>query len=199
MSIEASLVKKLREISGAGVMDCKRALEETQGDVEKAVLVLRKKGISIAQKKSSHLTNEGLIDAYVHQGGRIGVLVEVNCETDFVARNEEFRAFVHDLALHIAASNPLFVSCQDVPDSLLSQEKEIYRKQALSEGKKENVVEKIVEGKTEKFYEEICLLDQPFIRDPEKTVEQLLIEMIARMGENIEIRRFTRYQLGESV
>ncbi|MBT9170487.1 MAG: Elongation factor Ts [Actinobacteria bacterium] len=198
MSIEPSLVKKLREISGAGVMDCKRALEETQGDIDKAVLVLRERGISIAQKKSSHLTNEGVIDAYVHQGGRIGVLVEVNCETDFVARNEEFRAFVHDLALHIAASNPLFVSRQDVPDSLLSQEKEIYRKQALSEGKKENVVEKIVEGKN-KFYGEICLLDQPFIRDPEKTVEQLLIEMIARMGENIEIRRFTRYQLGESV
>ncbi|GFP23067.1 elongation factor Ts [Candidatus Hakubella thermalkaliphila] len=198
MSIEPSLVKKLREISGAGVMDCKRALEETQGDIDKAVLVLRERGISIAQKKSSHLTNEGVIDAYVHQGGRIGVLVEVNCETDFVARNEEFRAFVHDLALHIAASNPLFVSRQDVPDSLLSQEKEIYRKQALSEGKKENVVEKIVEGKN-KFYGEICLLDQPFIRDPEKTVEQLLIEMIARMGENIEIRRFTRYQLGERV
>ncbi|GFP30564.1 elongation factor Ts, partial [Candidatus Hakubella thermalkaliphila] len=156
------------------------------------------RGISISQETSSHLTNEGVIDAYVHQGGRIGVLVEVNCETDFVARNEEFRAFVHDLALHIAASNPLFVSRQDVPDSLLSQEKEIYRKQALSEGKKENVVEKIVEGKN-KFYGEICLLDQPFIRDPEKTVEQLLIEMIARMGENIEIRRFTRVQLGERV
>jgi len=199
MSMESSLVKKLREISGAGVMDCKRALEETQGDIDKAVLVLRERGIFIAQKKSSHLTNEGVIDAYVHQGGRIGVLVEVNCETDFVARNEEFRAFVHDIALHIAASNPLFVSRQDVPDSLLSQEKEIYRKQALSEGKKENVVEKIVEGKTDKFYQEVCLLDQPFIRDPEKTVEQLLIEMIARMGENIEIRRFTRYQLGESV
>lgn len=171
MSIEPSLVKKLREISGAGVMDCKRALEETHGDVNKAVLVLRKKGISIAQKKSSRVTNEGVIDAYVHQGGRIGVLVEVNCETDFVARNEEFRAFVHDIALHIAASNPLFVSRQDVPDS----------------------------GKTDKFYEEICLLDQPFIREPEKTVGQLLIEMIAKMGENIEIRRFTRYKLGESV
>ncbi|GFP33041.1 elongation factor Ts, partial [Candidatus Hakubella thermalkaliphila] len=124
---------------------------------------------------SSHLTNEGVIDAYVHQGGRIGVLVEVNCETDFVARNEEFRAFVHDIALHIAASNPLFVSRQDVPDSLLSQEKEIYRKQALSEGKKENVVEKIVEGKTEKFYKEICLLDQPFIRDPEKTASAIIL------------------------
>jgi elongation factor Ts len=170
MNIESSLVKQLREISGAGVMDCKRALEESQGDMDKAIVVLRERGISIAQKKSSHLTNEGVIDAYVHQGGRIGVLVEVNCETDFVARNQEFRAFIHDLALHIAASNPLFVSRQNVPDS----------------------------GKTEKFYKEVCLLDQPFIRDPEKTVGQLLIEMIARMGENIEIRRFTRYQLGES-
>lgn len=197
MEIKSYDVKALRDETGAGMMDCKSALVESSGDIEIAKKILREKGITVAQKKSSRAANEGIIDVYVHPGNRVGVMVEVNCETDFVARNQEFRDFVHDLTLQVAAANPLYISRDDVPQSLVDSKTDIYIRQALAEGKSEAVVEKIIKGRLDKFYAEVCLLEQPFIRDQERTVATLLIDLIARVGENIEIRRFCRYQLGE--
>jgi elongation factor Ts len=197
MEIKSYDVKALRDETGAGMMDCKSALVESGGDIEIAKKILREKGITVAQKKSSRAANEGIIDVYVHPGNRVGVMVEVNCETDFVARNQEFRDFVHDLTLQVAAANPLYISRDDVPQSLVDSKTDIYIRQALAEGKSEAVVEKIIKDRLDKFYTEVCLLEQPFIRDQERTVGSLLIDLIAKVGENIEIRRFCRYQLGE--
>ena len=198
MGVSAQDVKALRDKTGAGFMDCKRALEEAGGDFEKAVEILRKKGIAVAQKKAGRETKEGRIGAYIHTGGKIGVLVEVNCETDFVARNELFQELVKNIAMQIAASNPKYVSPEDIPQEVLEKEKEIYREQARKQGKPEKVIERIVEGKLKKFYEEVCLLEQPFIRDPDKKVKDYITEVIAKLKENIVVSRFVRYQVGES-
>ncbi|MGI9952010.1 translation elongation factor Ts [Moorellaceae bacterium AZ2] len=195
--ISAADVKELRSRTGAGMMDCKRALEETGGDMEKAVEYLRMKGLAAAAKKAGRATREGVVDAYIHGGGRIGVLIEVNCETDFVARTEEFRELVHDLAMQVAAARPQYVRREDVPQEVVEKEKSILRAQALNEGKPEKVIDKIVEGRLEKFYQEACLLEQPFIKDMERTVKDLVAEKIAKLGENIEVRRFVRFELGE--
>lgn len=197
MEIKAELVKKLREKSGVGMMECKKALVESKGDMEKAEQILRERGLAEASKKSLRPTREGIIDSYIHTGSKIGILLEVNCETDFVARNQVFKELVHDIALHIAASAPLYVSKEDVPPEVIEKEKDIYKKQALNEGKPEKVVEKIAEGKLKKFYEENCLLEQPFVRDNDITVGDLVKQHIAKLGENIVIRRFVRYVLGE--
>ncbi len=195
--VPIAMIKELRDKTGMGFMDCKRALEEADGDMEKALEILREKGAQIADKKASRVAREGLIEAYVHPGGKIGVIVEVNCETDFVARTDVFKQFVHDVALQIAAMAPEYVSREDVPEEVLEKEREIYRKQALNEGKPEHIVDRIVEGKLQKFYQEKVLLEQPFIRDEEKTIEDYRREIVAKVGENIVIRRFTRYVLGE--
>ncbi len=197
MASNSTLVKDLREKTGAGILDCQRALTESGNDMEKAVEYLRQKGLAAAQKRAGRETNEGLIDAYIHPGSRIGVLVEVNCETDFVARNEEFRAFVKDLCLQIAASSPSYVKREDIPASVVDKEKTIYLAQAKEMGKPEPAWAKIVEGKIEKFYQESCLLEQAFIKDPSVFIKDLLAQKIAKIGENISIRRFTRYQLGQ--
>jgi elongation factor Ts len=199
MSIPAQTVKELREKSGAGMMDCKRALEETGGNLDEAAKLLRMKGMASADKKSARTANEGLVDSYIHPGGRTGVLLEVNCETDFVARTDEFRAFVHDVAMQIAASSPSWVSREDIPVDLLAAEREIYVAQARETGKPENVLEKIAEGKLNKWFEQVALLEQPFVKDPDKTVDELRREVVGKIGENIEIRRFARYQLGEEL
>jgi elongation factor Ts len=199
MEINAAQVKELRESTGAGIMDCKQALQEAGGDVEKATRILREKGLAGAQKKAGRIAAEGMIDAYIHLNNRIGVLLEVNCETDFVARNESFRAMVHDIAMHIAAAKPLYVSSEDIPEAVLGEEREINRIRALQEGKPEKVVDKIVEGRLKKFYEEICLLDQPFVKDPEMTITELVKQTIAAVGENIIVRRFARFQVGEAI
>lgn len=197
VEINAKQIKELRDKTGAGMMDAKKALEESGGDVDQAIENLRKAGALKAEKKADRVAAEGLIHAYIHGEGRIGVLVEVNSETDFVARNEEFRELVHDLALHIAASSPLYVSREEVPSDILEKEKDIYKEQALGEGKPGDVVDKIVAGKIAKYYEEVCLLEQPFVKDQDRTVEELIKEKIAVIGENIQVRRFTRYVLGE--
>jgi elongation factor Ts len=197
MEISAGLVKELREKTGAGMMDCKRALTEAAGDFGKAEDWLRQKGLAAAAKKSSRVATEGAVGAYVHLGGRIGVLVEVNCETDFVGRNELFQAFVKDVAMQIAAASPLYLRREDVPPELLDKEREVYRSQLREQGKPEKVWDKIIEGKVDKFYKDICLLEQPFIKDPDKTVNQLQTDVIAKIGENIQIRRFARYQVGD--
>jgi elongation factor Ts len=198
MKINAAQVKSLRESTGAGVMDCKQALKDAEGDVDKATRILREKGLAGAQKKAGRTAADGIIDAYIHINNRIGVLLEVNCETDFVARNETFRAMVHDVAMHIAASKPLFVSPEDIPEETLAEEREINRNRALKEGKPEKVVDKIVEGRMKKFYEEVCLLEQPFVKDPEITVDELVKRTIASVGENVVVRRFARFQIGEA-
>ena len=198
-NISAQLVKELRERSGAGMMDCKKALVETNGDMEAALKYLKEKGLSQAAKKAGRIAAEGLVDAYIHMGGRIGVLVEVNCETDFVAKTAEFQEFVKDIAMHIAASNPEYVSREDVPEDVIAREKEIFKAAALNEGKPEHIVDKIVDGRIEKFLSEICLLEQPFIKDPDLTVQQVLTEKIAKIGENISIRRFARFERGEGI
>lgn len=190
-------IKKLREKTNAGVVDCKKALKEAGGDVDKAIEILRKQGISMASKKIGREAKEGRIESYIHLGGKIGVLVEVNCETDFVARNDDFKTFVKDIALQVAASNPLYVDKADVPDIAKSKETDIIRAQV--QGKPENAVQKIVEGKLAKFYEEICLLEQPFIKDTNLKVKDMLTSMIAKIGENIILRRFVRYQVGEEL
>ncbi len=190
-------VKELRGKTGAGVMDCKKALVEADGDMEKAITILREKGLAKAAKKQSRTAAEGIIESYIHGNGRIGVLVEVNCETDFVARNEEFKTFAKDIAMQVAASNPKYLSREDVPSEVLEKEKEILRAQALNEGKPEKIVDKIVEGRLEKFYEENCLLEQPFIKDPDKKVSELIMEKIAVIGENITVSRFVRFERGE--
>ncbi|TAJ26328.1 MAG: translation elongation factor Ts [Nitrospirae bacterium] len=196
MASNSTLVKELREKTGAGILDCQKALTESGNDIDKAIEHLRQKGLAAAQKKAGRETNEGLISAYIHPGSRIGVLIEVNCETDFVARNEEFQAFVKDLALQVAASNPSFVKREDIPAALIEKEKQIYQAQAKEMGKPEAAWSKIVEGKLEKFCQESCLLEQSFIKDPTVTIKDLLSQKIAKIGENMSIRRFTRYQLG---
>ena len=197
MAGNSVLVKELREKTGAGILDCHHALTQTGNDIEKAIEHLRQKGLAAAQKKAGRETNEGTIAAYIHPGNRIGVLVEVNCETDFVARNEEFQTFVKDIALQIAASSPSFIKREDVPADLLEKEKAIYLAQAKEMGKPEPAWEKIVQGKLEKFYQESCLLEQTFIKDPTMTIKDLIAQRIAKIGENIGVRRFTRYQLGQ--
>ena len=202
MEIRAELVKELRDKTGAGFMDCKKALAEASGDVDQAVRWLREKGLAAAAKKAGRATTEGLVDSYLHAGGRIGVLVEVNCETDFVAKTPDFQRLVKDLAMQVAAASPAlprYVRREEVPAEVIEQEREIYRAQAKGSGKPEKVIEKIVEGKIDKFLADVCLLDQPFIRDPEKTVKEVVSEAIAKLGENINVRRFARFQLGESV
>ncbi|UUZ85957.1 translation elongation factor Ts [Paenibacillus sp. P26] len=199
MAVSAAAVKELREKTGAGMLDCKKALEEANGDLTKAAELLREKGLAVAAKKSDRIATEGMIESYIHAGGRIGVLVEVNSETDFVAKNETFRTFVRDVALHIAAPNPKYLRREEVPQEALDKEREILTNQALNEGKPEKIVEKIVDGRISKFYEEYCLLEQPFVKDPDKTVEEVLKEKIATIGENLSIRRFVRYELGEGL
>src|SRR2546427_12507634 len=194
-AIDPALVKQLREKTNAGMMDCKKALVETDGDLEKAEDLLRKKGIASASKKASRATKEGIVASYIHLQGKVGVLVEVNCETDFVAKNENFRGFVKDITLHIAAAHPLYVSREDVPGKLIEAEREIYEAQV--KGKPANVTEKIVDGKLDKFYSTVCLLEQGFIKNPDVTIKDLLNAKIAELGENIVIRRFTRYLVGE--
>lgn len=196
--ISASLVKELREKTGAGMLDCRNVLQETDGDLDKAVDLLREKGLSKAAKKSSRIAAEGLVEAYIH-GGRIGVLVEVNSETDFVAKTDEFKDFVKDVAMQIAASSPKYVSREEVPEDIINHEKEVLTQQAMNEGKPQNIAEKMVEGRIEKFYKEIVLLEQPFIKDPDKSIETLLKEKIAKIGENIKIRRFVRFEVGEGL
>ena len=195
--INAALVKELRETSGAGMMDCKKALAATGGDKEKAMDELRKQGLASAQKRSSRATKEGAIDSYIHAGGKIGVLIEVGVETDFVARSESFRAFTHDLAMHVAAASPHWITRDEVPAGVIEREKAIYAEQV--KGKPENVLEKIVTGKLEKFFAENCLMEQAFIKDPDRTIEQLRTDLVGVIGENVEVRRFARYQLGESI
>ena len=196
--IRAAMVKQLREKTGSGMMDCKKALAECDGDMEKAVDFLRKKGLATAQKRAGRAMTEGTIHAYIHTGGKLGVLVEINCETDFVARNEDFKEFSKNIAMHIAASNPLGIRPEDVPQDIIDKERDIYRAQAAEMGKPENVVEKIVEGKIQRFFKDNCLLNQAYVRDPEIAVSDLLNELIAKIGENITIKRFVRYQIGES-
>jgi elongation factor Ts len=197
--IQASAVKELRERTGSGMMDCKKALTESNGDMEKAIEILREKGLAAAAKKAGRIASEGIVDSYIHGGGRIGVLIEVNSETDFVAKNEEFRQFVKDMAMQVAASNPLYVKREEVDPNIIEKEKEIFRAQALNEGKPEKIIERMVEGRIEKYYKEICLLEQPFIKDTDKTVNDVLNGMIAKIGENLSIRRFVRFEKGEGL
>jgi elongation factor Ts len=196
MAVTAGMVKELREKTGAGMMDCKKALSETDGDLEKAIDYLRQKGLSDAAKRTGRTASEGVVGSYIHPGSKIGVLIEVNCESDFVARTEEFQALVKDLSMHVAASNPLYLRREDVPEDVITREKNIYDAQAREGGKPERIVERIVQGKLEKFFEEICLLEQPFVKDPDMTVTQLVSGVAAKFGENIVVRRFQRYQLG---
>ncbi len=199
MQITSADVKKLRDKTGVGMMDCKKALEACGGDFNKAVEYLRKKGIEVAGKRSGGQASQGMVSSYIHLGGKVGVLVEVNCESDFVAKSENFVAFVKDVAMHIAAANPDWVSRDDVPNDVLDKEKEILKEQALKSGKPEKVIEKIIEGRLTKFYAERCLLDQPFVKDTDKTIKQLLDELMAKTGEKCVVKRFTRYQLGEEI
>jgi len=199
MAITAQMVKELRERTSAPMMDCKNALTETQGDMEKAVDFLRKKGLAAAAKKAGRIAAEGAVGSYIHGGGKLGVLVEVNCETDFVARTDEFQELVRDIAMHIAAAEPRFVRREEVTEDVLAREREIFRDQAAASGKPANVVEKIVTGKMEKYFSEFVLLEQTFVKDSDKTVGQLITEKIARIGENIQIRRFVRFKLGEGI
>jgi elongation factor Ts len=198
MEVNAAVVKELRAKTGAGIMDCKKALAESGGTMEKAVEYLRQKGLAAAAKKATQVASEGAVGAYIHPGGKIGVLVELNCQTDFVARTTEFQALLKDIAMQIAAANPRFVRPEDVPAEEIEKERDIYRRQALESGKPEKVVDRIVEGKMERFYSEVCLLEQSFIKDPDQKVSDILTEAVSRLGENIQVRRFTRYHLGET-
>ncbi|OGF21771.1 translation elongation factor Ts [Candidatus Falkowbacteria bacterium RBG_13_39_14] len=194
--MDAQTIVRLRDMTGAGMLDCKKALDETGGDIEKAVDYLRKKGEVKAAKKSAERTaSEGIIHAYIHAGGKVGVMLQLSCETDFVARNEEFKALAHDIAMHIAASNPTYVKQEDVPENELKKEKEIYRERLKAEGKPDNIIDKIMAGKISKYFEEVCLLKQPFIKDDKKKVEQIITEAVAKIGEKIEVVRFARYQI----
>jgi elongation factor Ts len=197
MTISATMVKELREKTGVGMMECKKALLETDGDVAEAEKHLRKKGMAVAAKKAGRATGEGAIASYIHTGGKIGVLIEVNCETDFAARSDDFKSLVHDLAMHVAAAGPRFVRREEVTEAILDEEREIARAAALKSGKPENVVDKIVTGKMEKFYAETCLMEQAFVKNPDETVGQMITDAIARIGENIQVQRFVRYLLGE--
>ena len=197
--ITAALVKELRERTGAGMMDCKKALSATDGDLEKAIDFLREKGLAAAAKKAGRVAAEGLVEAYIHGGGRIGVLVEVNCETDFVAKTDAFKELVKDIAMQNAATNPSYLKREEVPTAELEHEQAVLAEQARNEGKPEKIIEKMVAGRIEKYYKEVCLMEQPFVKDPDKTISDLITESIAKIGENISIRRFTRYQLGEGI
>ncbi len=197
--VTAQMVKELRERTGAGMMDCKKALGETGGDLDKAVDFLREKGLAAAAKKAGRIASEGVVEAYIHGGGRIGVLLELNCETDFVAKTDNFKTLAKDIAMHIAASNPQYLNKEEVPENILTHEREVLKAQALNEGKPEKIVEKMVDGRIEKYYKEVCLLEQPFVKDPDKSISQMVTESIAKIGENISIRRFVRYQLGEGI
>jgi elongation factor Ts len=208
-TISAEMVKQLREKTGSGIMDCKQALTESDGDLEKAVEFLRKKGLATAAKRAGRAMSEGIVQSYIamsegivqsyiHMGGKLGVMVEVNCETDFVAKNEDFQEFARNMAMHIAASNPLGITPEDIPQEIINKEMEIYRAQAKELGKPDNIVDKIAEGKLNKFIKDNCLLNQPYVRDPDKTVADLLNELIAKIGENITVKRYVRFQLGES-
>ena len=198
MSISAELVKELRQRTGIGMMECKKALQESSGDIDKAITILRKKGYARAQGKMSRETSEGIIDSYIHMNGKLGVLLEVNCESDFVARNEEFQELVKNIALHIAAANPRYVSSEDVPKNVQEEEKEIIREQFKDSNKPPEIIEKIVQGKLGKFFEEVCLMSQPFIKDETTTIQDVINETAATVGENIVLRRFARIELGES-
>ena len=198
MKISSDLVRELREQTGVGIMACKNALQESNGDISQAVDILRKKGIAKAQKREGRTASEGQVQAYIHMGGKIGVLVEVNCETDFSAKTDDFSAFTRNLAMHIAATNPMAISQEGLPEHIVEREKEIYRAQALDSGKPEKVVEKIVDGKLKKFFTEVCLLHQPYVRDPDLTIEDLLNELKVKTGENVIIKRFARFQLGDA-
>ncbi|HBR86876.1 MAG TPA: elongation factor Ts [Candidatus Marinimicrobia bacterium] len=199
MSISAQVVKELREKTGAGMMDCKKALIDSKGDMEKAVDFLRKSGIAKAEKKGSRDVKEGIVYSYIHHGGRLGVLVEVNCETDFVAKTDGFKELVHNIAMQIAATNPVAVSSKDISEDLINKEKEIFTAQAKDSGKPDNIIEKIVEGRVQKYFQEVCLVEQPFIKDPDKRVGDLITETVATLGENITIGRYIRYAVGESL
>ncbi len=199
MGISASLVRDLREKTGAGIMDCKKALNETDGDMDKAVDFLRQKGLSAASKKAGRAATEGVVGSYIHAGGKIGVLVEVNCETDFVARNEDFQALVKDIAMHIAAANPLHIRREEIRAELLEKERAIFKAQALESGKPEKIVDRIVDGRIEKFCAEVSLMEQPFVKNPDIKIEDLIKESISKIGENISIRRFSRFHVGEGM
>jgi len=199
MEISLEFIKDLRQRTGAGVVDCKVALQEAKGDVDKAIEYLRRKGLATAAKKAGRIATEGLVSSYIHAGGKIGVLVEVNCETDFVAKTEDFQNFVKNVAMQIAAANPQYVRREEIPDNVLDKEREIYRAQALESKKPEKVIDKIVEGKLERFYSEVCLLEQTYIKDGDLTVKEVLDALIGKIGENIQIRRFARFQLGEGL
>lgn len=199
MGISLELIKELRERTSAGINDCKKALAETNGDIDKAADFLREKGLAAAAKKAGRIASEGIVESYIHAGGRIGVLLEVNCETDFVAKNEVFRSFVKDVAMHIAAVNPLYISKEDVPAEDIEKERAVLRAQALNEGKPEKIVDKMVEGRIAKFYENYCLLEQPFVKDGDKKVIDILNSLIATIGEKITVRRFVRYEKGEGL
>ncbi len=195
MKITSQMVKELRDKTNAGMMDCKKALGETEGDLEKAVDLLRQKGLAVAAKRADRATSEGVVESYIHAGGKLGVMVEVGCETDFVAKTDDFKAFAKDIAMHIAAVSPISVSRNELPEEVVQREKDIYVNQALESGKPEQIVEKIVTGKMEKFIAEICLLEQKYVKDPDLTVQDLLNELIAKMGENISIKQFARFQI----
>lgn len=197
--ISAQMVKELRESTGAGMMDCKKALVETNGDMDKAIDYLREKGLSAAAKKSGRIASEGVVEAYIHGVGKIGVLIEVNCETDFVAKTPEFHSFVRDLAMQVAAANPQYLSRNEVPAAIIEHEREILRAQALNEGKPEKIIDKMVDGRVEKYYKENCLLEQTFIKDPDKSVTDFVSGQVSKIGENIVVRRFIRYQMGEGL
>jgi elongation factor Ts len=199
MAVNAASVKELRASTGAGMLDCKNALEEANGDLTKAAELLREKGLSAAANKAGRIATEGVVESYIHAGGRIGVLVEVNCETDFVAKTDQFKDFVRDVAMQIAAANPLYVRREEVPQEALDKEREILTNQALNEGKPANIVEKMVDGRIGKYYEEYCLMEQTFIKDPDKKISQLINEKVSKIGENITIRRFVRFELGEGL
>jgi elongation factor Ts len=199
MEISIELVKDLRQRTGAGVIDCKAALQEAQGNMEAAIDYLRRKGLATAAKKAGRIATDGLISSYIHAGGKMGVLVEINCETDFVAKTEDFQTFVKNIAMHIAAANPQYIRREEIPEEALERERAIYRTQAQDSGKPQKVIDKIVEGKTERFYSEVCLLEQTYVRDSDLTIKELLDAMIAKIGENITIRRFARFQLGEGL
>lgn len=199
MEITAQMVKELRERSGAGMMDCKAALVETKGDIETAVDTLRKKGLAAADKKAGRVAAEGAVGSYIHAGGKLGVLVEVNCETDFVARTDQFQELVRDIAMHIAAAEPRFVRREEVTADVLERERAIYREQTIAAGKPEKMIDKIVDGKIEKFYSEAVLMEQPYVKNPDQTVGELVVEKVAKIGENIQIRRFARFRLGEGI
>ncbi len=199
MAISASDVKTLREMTGVGMMDCKKALTEADGNMDRAVEILREKGIASAAKKGSRIAAEGIVESYIHMGGKIGVMVEVNCETDFVAKTPEFKSFVRDVAMHIAAANPAYLSREEVPAEVLEKEREILRAQARNEGKPEKIIERMVEGRVEKFYKDNCLLDQQFVKDTDMTIAQYVTDRIQKTGENVKIRRFVRYEMGEGL